>query len=60
MLPPEAGFAWLPDAWAMRSARSLFGDGRMQQVGCGLKEDMSDLDGAQDFLDSTGRKPYLP
>jgi hypothetical protein len=47
MLPPEAGLAWRPDAWAMRSARSLFADGRMQQVGRGLKEHMSELDGAQ-------------
>jgi len=60
MLPPEAGFAWLPDALTMQTARSLIADGRMQPVGCGLKEHMSDLDGAQDLFNSTGRQPHSP
>jgi hypothetical protein len=60
MLPPEADFAWLPDALTMKSARGLIADGQMQQVGRGLKEHMSDLDGAQDLLNSTGRQPHSP
>jgi len=60
VLPPEAGYASLPDALTMKSARSWIADGRIQQVGCGLKEHMSDLDVAQDFLNSTGRQPHSP